>query len=252
MAPLGAFMARSGAGSDDGVGERSDEAARRGKLSVSGSLSPPLSSHGPGEPCTDCSPRPAAPARHRLRQSSPPAHAQAPSRPFSILVVSPSPSTSLVPQPQPPDARPARLRRWSLPRPQTPPRQRRRRWWWWSWPSRPGRPSPRRTRTRPRPGLRPPGLRPARRSRPAQQQVRRTPTPALQPAPLPRTDPDLVAPSLSPRRFVENPKGVLANYTKALGVDGKYDSRRVTVDGHDLFRCAHLSFSSLPRASTLV
>ncbi|GAA5900811.1 hypothetical protein JCM8208_004617 [Rhodotorula glutinis] len=37
-------------------------------------------------------------------------------------------------------------------------------------------------------------------------------------------------------KFVENPKGVLANYTKALGVDGKYDSRRVTVDGHDLFR----------------
>lgn len=43
-------------------------------------------------------------------------------------------------------------------------------------------------------------------------------------------------------KYLENPKGVVANYVKALGFDPEYSARRVAVDGaHLLFRVSVLA-----------
>ncbi|GAA6053256.1 hypothetical protein JCM3770_002681 [Rhodotorula araucariae] len=49
-------------------------------------------------------------------------------------------------------------------------------------------------------------------------------------------------------KYLDNGKGVLANYTKALGVDGKYDAQRVNVDGHDVFRVTVVADPDPPAA----
>lgn len=38
------------------------------------------------------------------------------------------------------------------------------------------------------------------------------------------------------QKYVENPKGVIANYLKALGEDVKYTTKKVRVDGVELWR----------------
>lgn len=38
-------------------------------------------------------------------------------------------------------------------------------------------------------------------------------------------------------KYLENPKGVIANYVKALGLDPVYKTQKCTVDGKVLFRC---------------
>lgn len=232
MAPFGAFMAWESVPTEAG---EATWATRQAKGELSSLLT---------------SPAPSQPDRARQRSHSPPLSLSlwtyanpacppnsSPSRPLAHAKAHPlaRPSASLSPSPPPTPppapalhARPGQQRRRPLPWSQATPRRRRRRWW------SPGQgtrcPSPYRSWAHPRPRLRLAGLRCTRGTRSPQQQVR-PPSPF---SPLPSACPR--SPPLSAPRFIENPKGVLANYTKALGVDGKYDSRRVLVDGQSVFR----------------
>ncbi|BGP51359.1 hypothetical protein JCM10450v2_007297 [Rhodotorula kratochvilovae] len=49
-------------------------------------------------------------------------------------------------------------------------------------------------------------------------------------------------------KYLDNGKGVLANYTKALGVDGKYEAQRVNIDGQDVFRVTVVADPDPPAA----